>query len=91
MAQNGTIGVGLVMKMEDTLGIPRADSDRMVMEELLCMSCQRTQWSLCYETDTTKECAHCGKMTAAIPANVASDLSRPQNDSPSTKDATGRD
>jgi hypothetical protein len=72
LAENKSpLGRALVSAMERTLGIPHADSDRMVMAELVCMACQRTQWSLCYETDTTKECSHCGKMSAVIPANTS--------------------
>lgn len=66
----GPLGQRLVIKMEDTLELKRCESDEMTMTELVCMHCKRTQWSICYPSDTGKECGHCGKMASVIPANA---------------------
>lgn len=64
------LGRDLISKMEETLGMERCESDRMTMSELVCLKCQRTQWSMFYPTDTGKECGYCGEMSMVFPGGV---------------------
>lgn len=64
------LGRELVAIMEHTLGFEPCETDEMVMCEQVCMSCQRTQWAICYPSDTEKQCGFCGEMaTLLIPPN----------------------
>lgn len=60
------LGRDLVKKMADTLGLERCESDDMVMSEISCMNCKRSQWSVCYPSDTAKECHYCGSMASVF-------------------------
>jgi len=58
-----TIGQGLVVEMENILGLKRCESDDMELLEQICTSCNHIQMAITYATDTPKECSECGKKT----------------------------
>ena len=60
------LGRNLISRMEEVLCLKRGESDKMVMSEMLCMSCNNIQWVVCYPDDTEKECGKCGKMATVF-------------------------
>ena len=60
------LGLDLIVKMEEVLGLETCESDKMVMAELLCENCRHTQWAICYPSDTEKQCDNCGEMAAVF-------------------------
>lgn len=65
------LGRDLVSAMESILGFDRCETDKMVLNEVLCLECKGSQWSMCYPSDTAKECGYCGKMACVLPSRLS--------------------
>lgn len=59
-------GQGLVIAMEDTLGLETCESDDCSLDQCHCKSCQKTDFYLTSKNDGPKQCFHCGEMTAFL-------------------------
>lgn len=53
-------GQGLIMEMEDVLGMERCESDDMILAECHCHECRRTDFYITPRADISRECAWCG-------------------------------
>jgi len=56
------IGQGLVIQMEDALGLDRCESDDMEMKEGYCGKCRHVQFYLSHPSKDPTECGECGEM-----------------------------
>jgi len=67
------MGQGMVVAMEDHLGLERCESDGMNMGEQRCASCNRYQMAISPASDTPKECGHCGAFSSMWKSEGGSD------------------
>lgn len=57
------MGQGMVIAMEDYYKLERGESDKMSMNEQVCLSCNLSQVAISPKNDVGKECGHCGEFT----------------------------
>ena len=53
-------GQGILIVMEDTLGLETCESDEMTLAQCHCQKCLKTDFYITPPEDVAKQCAHCG-------------------------------
>lgn len=62
------LGAALLRRAETFMDLKQGDLNRMQVEELACLKCNKTHWSAHHAVDTGKECPHCHEMACINPA-----------------------
>ena len=53
-------GQGILIVMEDTLGLETCESDKMTLAQCHCQNCRETDFYITPPEDVPKQCGHCG-------------------------------